>query len=75
MEACSTRCTRLEKFLGVMPSQIVVRPPEDAALTRLRLVSASCSKTVVVGSEKRNWVKWLQWSNKEVEVVGVEGME
>jgi len=46
---------------------------EDAALARLRLVFAS--KTVVVGSEKCNWVKWLQWGDEEDEMVGVEGME
>jgi len=31
--------------------------------------------TVVVGSEKCNWVEWLQRGDEEVEVVGVEGME
>jgi len=60
-------------FFGVTPSRIGVRPLEDAALARLRLVFAF--KTVVVGSEKCNWVKWLQWGDEEVEVVGVQGME
>ena len=60
-------------FFGVTPSRIGVRPLEDAALARLRLVFAF--KTVVVGSKKCNWVKWLQWGDEEVEVVGVQGME
>ena len=60
-------------FFGVTPSQIGVRPLEDAALAWLRLVFAC--KTIVVVSEKCNWVKWLQWGDEEVEVVGVEGME
>jgi len=60
-------------FFGVTPSQIGVRPLEDAALARLRLVFAF--KTVVVGFEKCNWVKLLQRGDEEVEVVGVEGME
>jgi len=60
-------------FFGVTPSRIGVRPLEDAVLAWLRLVFAC--KTVVVGSEKSNWVKWLQWGDEEVEVVGVEGTQ
>ena len=60
-------------FFGVTPGRIGVRPLEDAALARLRLVFAF--KTVVVGSEKCNWVKWLHRGDEEVEMVGVEGMK
>jgi len=60
-------------FFGVTPSRIGVRPLEDAALAWLRLVFAF--KTVVVGSKKCKWVKWLQRGDEEVEVVGVQGME
>ena len=60
-------------FFGVTPSRIGVRPLEDAALAWLWLIFAC--KTVVVGCEKCNWVKWLQWSHDEVGVVSVEGME